>query len=116
MPINVWSLEDFSISSNNGPAMSNDSHNNNTRWRIAFIIAEALVVGWTLVSQFDPRTTIREYPLNPNVPMQVCNYGFYAAFLFLLIASPFFCRKLRLVAWSGWAIALAVLLYGLAVP
>jgi hypothetical protein len=90
--------------------MSQDSHNTK-RWRLVFIIAESLVTGWVAVNQFDPRSSIREYPLNPDLPMLVIAYASLAAVLFLLVVSPFFFRRLGLVAWIGWSIALAFLLF-----
>lgn len=36
--------------------------------------------------------------------------------LFLLIASPFFFRSLRWVAWTGWIIAVGLFLWGLLTP
>lgn len=69
------------------------------------------MVGSVVVSRLDPRRSIREYPLKPDLPMRMGNYASLAAFIFLLVASPFFFRRLGKIAWLGWGIALSVVLY-----
>jgi hypothetical protein len=75
------------------------------RW--VFIVSEAMVIGHFLLMEFGHRLYPRAYP-EPVAIGIVLAYLAALAWLFLLIASPFFFRSLRGLAIAGWIIALAI--------
>lgn len=85
-------------------------------WRWLFLALETLVAGGVALSLF--AEFVMGYRGDPDlgmwtIPLAVL-YGL--AYLFLLIASPFFLRSLRGVALAGWLIAFGVLFLSMLFP
>ena len=78
------------------------------KWRWIFIISETMAVGYMVVVTVARCFYPRGYPEPPVLGITLA-YSALLAWLFLLIASPFFFRSLRGVAVAGWSIALAIL-------
>ena len=79
-------------------------------WRWLFIALELIVLIPILATPFISRAVEKQLdglPIACQIPLISLYLG---AFLFLLIASPFFLRSLRWVALLGWIIAFGSLL------
>jgi hypothetical protein len=82
-------------------------------WRWLFLIAETVVAGG-----FASLMLLKEFWGLPDVPQShawpvILGGLFMLAWLFLLVASPFFLRSLRGVALAGWIIAFGLLVMGM---
>jgi hypothetical protein len=80
------------------------SHRN---WRRIFIVSEAMVVGYFTLIEVARRFYPRVYPDPPALGL-ILAYSAALAWLFLLVASPFFLRSLRGIALAGLIIALVI--------
>ena len=78
-------------------------------WRYLFLALETLVAG-TFFLCFAQERVWRIEP--ESLAWSVLFAAAAVAWLFLLIASPFFLKSLRSLALTGWLIAFAVLLFG----
>jgi hypothetical protein len=76
-------------------------------WRWIFIVSEAMVVGYLMLRVVKERFYSRVY-LEPRALGISLGVLAGLAWLFLLVASPFFFRSLRGVALVGWFIALTI--------
>jgi len=82
-------------------------------WRLFFLGLETVVVVLVLFCLLGE--WVYGVSIEPKSQVQAIVFGvsFALAWLFLLIASPFFLRSLRGVALAGWIIAFGILLLGL---
>src|SRR5580693_5112892 len=79
-------------------------------WRYLFLALEAIVLGTFLV--FSAAERFWGLRAEPTSPMwtAILVIILMLSWLFLLIVSPFFLKKLRWIALSGWLIAFGILL------
>ncbi len=96
--------------------MSVSTANSMRGWRWLFVILETVVavtfVSLLLLERFwglrvEPQSQVWSLALGVALML---------AWLFLLVASPFFLRSLRGMALAGWIIAFAILLIGALTP
>ena len=86
------------------------------RWRWLFLCLEtALVVVFLPCVIADRGFGLRVGPKSEGGEI-VLGVIFMLVCLFLLIASPFFFRSLRWVAWTGWIIAVGLFIWALLAP
>jgi hypothetical protein len=84
------------------------------RWKVLFIVLEAIVLIPFLFMLFSPNSNHRGSQFSLwQVVLAVVYLG---SWLFLLIGSPFFLRSLRGIAVSGWIVAFGTLLYAVLNP
>jgi len=81
--------------------------NSQRDWRLIFILAEAMTLGYFTVMEVARRFYPRVYPEPPALGLALACLA-ALAWLFLLVASPFFFRSLRGVALAGCIIALVL--------
>ena len=79
------------------------------RWKVLFIVLEAIVLIPFIFMVFSPNLNHRgsQFAWWQTVPVII----YLGSWLFLLIGSPFFLRSLRGIALSGWIVAFGTLLY-----
>lgn len=85
-------------------------------WRWVFIVVETVVVVSFLGQWIADRLFNLNWEPDSELPALVLGGLMAAAWLFLLVGSPFFMRSMRGLAFTGWAIAVAVFLLGLCSP
>ncbi len=86
-----------------------------SRWRILFIVMEALLAfAWLcgvcdvyLLPRLSPWSTAFEWVAAPAL---------WISWPVLFLVAPFFLRKLKWVASTGWLMAFAFFLWGLSLP
>jgi len=85
-------------------------------WRWLFLVLESVVaVTFLLCVLLELFWGVRVEPQSQAWSV-ILGVLLMLAWLFLLIASPFFLRSLRGVALAGWIIAFAILLFGVLTP
>ncbi len=85
-------------------------------WKWLFLVLEAVVLiipASCLIAEHLLHSPVELESEALEITLVVIYMG---AFLFLLIASPFFLRSLRWVALAGWVIALGTLILGVLTP
>lgn len=94
--------------------MTSSVENGLKRWKVLFIILDAVVLIPLLSTVFFPSPNHRGSQFSGWQLVLVVVY--LVSWLSLLIGSPFFLRSLRGVALSGWIIAFGILLYAVLNP
>ena len=90
---------------------------NSTRpWRWLFLVLETIVVATFLFAILFERFSGMPFEPEFEASSVIVGVAYMAAWLFLLIGSPFFLRSLRGVALAGWMIAFGILVFGLLTP
>jgi hypothetical protein len=85
-------------------------------WRCLFLALEAIVLGaFSFLYVVERFWGLRVEPESP-IWAVVLGVIVMLAWLFLLVASPFFLKKLRWIALSGWLIAFGILLLAALTP
>jgi len=85
-------------------------------WRWIFIAVQAAVLGTFLLGvtlEFGFGVSVEPQPESLAMALGI---SYMAAFLFLLIASPFFFKSLGKLAVIGWIVAFAILVISMCLP
>lgn len=96
--------------------MNTDSPKALAHWRMVFLTVEATVLTVFLFS-WVAETFFDRYWVPGSQAVEWMLAGMMAAaWMFLLVASPFFFRSLRVLAVTGWLIAIGIFLVGILTP
>jgi len=95
--------------------MNAPGHTALKRWKVFFLLLEAIVLVPFLFSLFFEHLRTPTLVSQSRMWQVILAALYLGSWLFLLIASPFFLRSLRGIALSGWIIAFGTLVYA-AVP
>lgn len=90
--------------------------NSTKHWRRLFLVLEAIVVIVPLYCLLAEKLLGLRVEPESGIGSIVLGVSLMLAWLFLLVASPFFLRSLRGVALAGWIIAFGILVLGMLTP
>lgn len=96
--------------------MSAPAANSMRGWRWFFLVLETVVAVTFIAPMLLERFWGLRVEPQPQEWSVVLGVSIMSAWLFLLIASPFFLRSLRGVALAGWIIAFGILLFSVLTP